>query len=64
MEQQSFFGPAEHLERISQTGDPLEVHEKTVDFEHAGLWLLEGLNNGGGSKDGHPASTRSRYSRF
>ncbi len=31
MDQRSFFGLSEHLERISKIGDPLEVLEATVD---------------------------------
>ena len=37
MEAWSLFGLSEHLERLSKTGDPLEVLEATVDFE-AGPW--------------------------
>ena len=33
MEAWSLFGLSEHLERLSKTGDPLEVLEATVDFE-------------------------------
>ena len=42
MEHQSFLGLEEHLEQISQMGDPLEVLKETVDFEHFQPWLLEG----------------------
>jgi len=34
MEQPSFFGPREHLESLSEHGDPLEVRDATVDFEY------------------------------
>ena len=34
MEAWSLFGLSEHLDRLSKTGDPLEVMEATVDFEH------------------------------
>lgn len=54
MEQRSFFGLAEHLDRISEMGDPLEVLEATVDFEYFRPWLLEGLGYGDGSKGGRP----------
>ena len=54
MKQASFFGLEEHLERLSQRGDPLEVLEDTVDFEHFRPWLLEGLNYGDGAKGGRP----------
>jgi hypothetical protein len=42
MEAWSLFGLSEHLERLSKTGDPLEVLEATVDFEHFRGWLVEG----------------------
>jgi len=43
MEQPSFFGLREHLEKLSEHGDPLEVLNATVDFEYFRGWLLEGL---------------------
>jgi len=43
MEQRSFFGLSEHLERLSKHGDPLETLEATVDFEYFRSWLVEGL---------------------
>ncbi len=54
MEHRSFFGLAEHLERLSQNGDPLEVLEKTVDFEYFRGWLVEGLGYGDGARGGRP----------
>jgi IS5 family transposase len=54
MEHRSFFGLAEHLERLSQNGDPLEVLERTVDFEHFRGWLVEGLGYGDGARGGRP----------
>jgi IS5 family transposase len=54
MEQRSFFGLSEHLERLSKNGDPLEVLDATVDFEYFRGWLVEGLGYGGGSKGGRP----------
>lgn len=42
MEQRSFFGLSEQFERISKTGDPLEVLGSTVDFEYFRSWLVEG----------------------
>ncbi len=54
MEQRSFFGLSEHLERLSKNGDPLETLETTVDFEHFRGWLVEGLGYGDGSKGGRP----------
>ena len=55
MEHQSFFALEEHLERILQMGDPLELLEETVNFEHFGPWLLEGSSYGDGAKAGRPA---------
>lgn len=52
--QTSFFGLEEHLEQLSAMGDPLEVLEDTVDFEHFRPWLLGGLNYGDGTKGGRP----------
>jgi IS5 family transposase len=54
MGQQGLFGLLEHLERLSQDGDPLEVLEATVDFEYFRGWLVEGLGYGDGSKGGRP----------
>src|SRR4051794_37991907 len=54
MEQRSLFGLSEHLERLSEHGDPLEVLEATVDFEYFRGWLVEGLTYGDGSKGGRP----------
>jgi len=52
MQQSGSFGLTEHLERLSRHGDPLEVLEATVDFEHFRPWLAEGLGYGDGSKGG------------
>lgn len=54
MEQWSLFGLSGHLERLSKTGDPLEVLEATVDFEYFRGWLVEGLGYGDGGKGGGP----------
>ena len=54
MEQRSLFGLSEHLEALSKHGDPLEVLDATVDFEHFRGWLVEGLGYGDGSKGGRP----------
>jgi IS5 family transposase len=54
MEQRGFFSLAEHLERISQDGDPLEVLDATVDFEYFRGWLVEGLGYGDGARGGRP----------
>jgi len=54
MRQAGLFGLSEHLERLSRDGDPLEVLDATVDFEHFRGWLVEGLGYGDGSKGGRP----------
>ncbi len=54
MEQRSLFGLSEHLEKLSEHGDPLEVLEATVHFEYFRGWLVEGLGYGDGSKGGRP----------
>lgn len=54
MRQSGLFGLTEHLERLSKHGDPLEVLEATVDFEHFRPWLVEGLGYGDGAKGGRP----------
>ncbi len=54
MRQAGLFGLTEHLERLSRHGDPLEVLEATVDFEHFRGWLVEGLGYGDGSRGGRP----------
>jgi transposase len=54
MDQRSFFGLAEQLEALSAHGDPLEVLDRTVDFEYFRGWLVEGLGYGDGSKGGRP----------
>ena len=48
------FGLREHLEKLSEHGDPLEVLDATVDFEYFRGWLLEGLGYGDGRKGGRP----------
>lgn len=54
MGQPGLFGLSDHLERLSDDGDPLEVLEATVDFEYFRGWLVEGLGYGDGSKGGRP----------
>lgn len=54
MGQRGLFGLSDHLERLSDDGDPLEVLEATVDFEYFREWLVEGLGYGDGSKGGRP----------
>ena len=46
MDQRSFFGLSEQLEALSRHGDPLEVLDRTVDFEYFRGWLVEGLGYG------------------
>lgn len=50
MGQPGLFGLSDHLERLSQDGDPLEVLEATVGFEYFWGWLVERLGYGDGSK--------------
>jgi len=54
MRQAGLFGLSEHLERLSRHGDPLEVLEATVDFEHFRGSLVAGLGYGDGSRGGRP----------
>ena len=54
MDPKSLFSLNDHLERLSKDGDPLEVLERTVDFEYFRGWLIEGLGYGDGSKGGRP----------
>lgn len=54
MEQRGFFSLSEHLEKLSEHGDPLEVLDATVDFEYFRGWLVEGLGYGDGRKGGRP----------
>ena len=58
MEAWSLFGLSEHLDRLTKTGDPLEVLEATVDFEHFRGWLVEGLGYGDGARGGRPPFDR------
>jgi len=54
MEQRGFFALSEHLARLSEDGDPLDVLAATVDFEYFRGWLVEGLGYGDGRKGGRP----------
>ena len=54
MEQRGFFSLSEHLEELSEHGDPLEALDATVDFEYFRGWLVEGLGYSDGSKGGRP----------
>ena len=54
MAQRGLFGLFDQLDRLSKDGDPLELLERTVDFEYFRPWLLEGLGYGDGKKGGRP----------
>lgn len=54
MNPSSLFSLSDHLERLSNDGDPLEVLDATVDFEYFRGWLVEGLGYGDGSKGSRP----------
>ena len=54
VEQRSFFGLSEHLEKLSAHGDPLEVLDGVVNFEHFRDWLVDGLGYGDGRRGGRP----------
>lgn len=54
MNPSSLFSLSDHLDRLSQDGDPLEVLDATVDFEYFRGWLVEGLGYGDGSRGGRP----------
>jgi len=54
MKQRCFFSLSDHLERLSQDGDPLEGLAAAVDFEYFRGWLVDGLGYGDGAKGGRP----------
>ncbi len=54
MHPRSLFSLAEHLERLSKDGDPLEVLADTVEFEHFRPILVRGLGYSDGAKGGRP----------
>lgn len=56
MPPRSPFSLAEHMERLSKDGDPLEVLACTVEFERFLALLTGGLGYGEGSKGGRPRS--------
>jgi hypothetical protein len=45
---------AEHLDRLSEDGDPLEVLAETVEFERFRPILIQGLSHGNGARGGRP----------
>jgi hypothetical protein len=51
----SLFSLAEHLERLSKDGDPLEALAGAVQFERFRPLLTRGLGYGNGARGGHPA---------
>jgi len=55
MHPSSLFSLAEHLDRSSKDGDPLEVLAGTVEFERFRPLLTRGLGYGNGPKGGRPA---------
>ncbi|WP_222422943.1 transposase [Sphingobium sp. B2] len=54
MDPKSLFRLNDHLEMLRRHGDPLEMLERTVDFEYVRDWLVEGLGYGDGGKGGRP----------
>lgn len=50
----SLFSLAEHLERLSKDGDPLEVLAGTIEFELFRPLLTKGLGYSDGGKGGRP----------
>lgn len=54
MRQSGLFALSEHLHRLSQDGDPLEVLAGTVEFELFRPLLLDGLGYSDGAKGGRP----------
>jgi hypothetical protein len=54
MQPRSLFSLAEHLDRLSKDGDPLEVLAGTVDFERFRPLLIRCLRNSDGAKGGRP----------
>jgi hypothetical protein len=52
MHTRSLFSLAEHLERLSKDGDPLEVLAATVKFERFWPLMTRGLGYSDGAKGG------------
>ncbi len=63
MEQRGFFSLSEHLEKLSEHEDPLEVLDVTVDFEYFRGWLVKGLGYAMAARAGGLRSIRSPCSR-
>lgn len=49
MDPKFLFSLSDHLEALSKDGDPLEVLQQTVDFQHFRAWLVERLGYGEGA---------------
>ncbi|WP_222422945.1 hypothetical protein [Sphingobium sp. B2] len=52
MDPKSLFSLNDHLEMLSRHGDPLEMLERTVDFEYFRDWLVKGLGYGAARQSG------------
>lgn len=64
MNPESLFSLSEHLDRLSEEGDPLAVLAATVDFEYFRSWLVEWLGYSNGSKRVARHLTLCRCSKF
>ena len=54
MDPKSLSSLSDHLEVLSKEGGPLEILQRTVDFDYFRSWLVEGLGYGDGAKGGRP----------
>lgn len=54
MNPESLFALSEHLERLSNDRDPLEVLDTTIGLKYFRCRLVAGLGYNGGSKGGRP----------
>ena len=54
MQPRSLFSLAEHLDRLSEDGDPLEVLAQVIDFEAFRPTLVAALSYSDGAKGGRP----------
>ena len=54
MHPSSLFSLSDHLARLSNDGDPLEVLDGTVDFERFRDLLVDALGYSNGAKGGRP----------
>ena len=54
MQQRGFFSLSEHLEKLSEYGDPLEFLDAAVGFEYSCGGLVENLGFGVSRKGGRP----------